>query len=62
MDLTLTSLQEQVHRIAGLHEGNNLSLPAAAPFDLKQPEDGTEGRVVGVANGEPGEPPYRLLE
>ena len=62
MDLTLASLQEQAHRIAVLHEGTNLSLPAAAPSDLKQPEEWTEGRVVGVANGEPGEPPYRLLE
>ena len=62
MNLTLTSLQEQAHRIAVLHEGTNLSLPAAAPSDLKQPEEGTEGRVVGGGNGEPGDPPYRLLE
>ena len=62
MDLTLTSLQEQAHRIAVLHEGTNLSIPAAAPYDLQQPEEGMEGREVDERKGELANPPYRLQE
>ena len=35
MDLTPTSMQEQAHRIKVLHEGTNLSILAAAPYDLQ---------------------------
>ena len=62
MDLTPTSMQEHAHRIAVLHEGTNISIPAAAPYDLQQPEEGMERRVVGVGKGELGDPPYRFQE
>jgi len=62
MDLTPTSMQEHAYRIAVLHEGTNLSIPAAAPYDLQQPEEGMEGREVDERKGELVDPPYRLQE
>jgi hypothetical protein len=52
MDLTPTSMQEQAHQIAVLHEGTNLGIPAAASYDMQQSEEGVEGREVGEKKGE----------
>jgi hypothetical protein len=60
MNLTPTSMQEQPHRIAVLHEGTNLSIPAAASYDLQQPEKGMEGREVDERKGKLVDLPYRL--
>jgi hypothetical protein len=62
MNLTPASRQAQAHRIAVLHEGTKLSIPAAAPFDLQHSEEGMEGREVGERKYKQDDPPYRLQE
>ena len=50
VDLLLTSIQEQVYRIAVLHEGTSLGIPAEPIYDTHQTEKCVERREVRRAN------------
>jgi hypothetical protein len=62
MDLLPTSTHDQVHRIAVLHEGTSLGIPAAPIYDTQQSEEGVEKREDGESQREPACPSYRLQE
>ena len=57
-----TSMKEQVHRIAVLHEWTNLGISAAPIYDTQQSEEGAESREVGESECKPAYPSYCLQE
>ena len=50
MDLLPTSMIEQVHRIAVLHEETNLGISAAPIYDTQKSKEGEESREAGESH------------